>query len=209
MLLVEIEDLRVSFSQYGGQIDAVCGASFALDQGGSLGIFGESGSGKSVSCSALLRLLPATAQLSATRITLAGIDVLKAGKDDLRRLRGRSAAMIFQDPMTAFDPVFTIGHQICETIQNHRPRSRRDTLIEAEQLLLSVEIKNAKDVLNYYTHQLSGGMLQRAMIAMALSCRPKLLIADEPTTVLDVTIQAQILQLIKKVQAEFGMAPIM
>ncbi|MGV8856347.1 MAG: dipeptide ABC transporter ATP-binding protein [Devosia sp.] len=209
MPLVEIEDLKVSFSQYGGQIDAVRGVSFVVNEGESLGIVGESGSGKSVSCSALLRLLPATANISATTIKLDGIDVLTASKQDLTRLRGRTAAMIFQDPMTAFDPVFTIGHQICETIQAHRPCSVRDALAEAEQLLLRVEIKNASDVLNYYPHQLSGGMLQRAMIAMALSCRPKVLIADEPTTALDVTIQAQILQLIKQVQAEFGMALIM
>ena len=209
MPLVEIADLKVSFSQYGGQIDAVRGVSFSVNEGESLGIVGESGSGKSVSCAALLRLLPASAQVSATTMLLDGIDVLKAGKDDLQRLRGRSAAMIFQDPMTAFDPVFTIGHQICETIQAHRPTSKRDALAEAEQLLLRVEIKNARDVLDYYPHQLSGGMLQRAMIAMALSCRPKVLIADEPTTALDVTIQAQILYLIKKVQAEFGMALIM
>jgi oligopeptide/dipeptide ABC transporter ATP-binding protein len=209
MPLVEIEGLRVSFSQYDGQIDAVRGVSFTVNEGESLGIVGESGSGKSVSCSALLRLLPATAKVTAAKMTLDGIDVLRAGKDDLRRLRGRSAAMIFQDPMTAFDPVFTIGHQIAETIQAHRNVSKRDALAEAEQLLLRVEIKNAADVLKYYPHQLSGGMLQRAMIAMALSCRPKVLIADEPTTALDVTIQAQILQLIKKVQAEFGMALIM
>ncbi|WP_137152589.1 ABC transporter ATP-binding protein [Devosia sp. FKR38] len=209
MPLVEIEDLKVSFSQYGGQVDAVRGVSFTVNEGESLGIVGESGSGKSVSCSALLRLLPATARISAKAIRLDGIDVLKANKDDLVRLRGRAAAMIFQDPMTAFDPVFTIGHQIVETIQAHRPLNKRDALAEAEQLLLRVEIKNARDVLGYYPHQLSGGMLQRAMIAMALSCRPKVLIADEPTTALDVTIQAQILQLIKKVQAEFGMALIM
>ncbi|WP_224703087.1 ABC transporter ATP-binding protein [Devosia aquimaris] len=209
MPLVEIEDLKVSFSQYGGRVDAVRGVSFTVNEGESLGIVGESGSGKSVSCSALLRLLPATARVSAKAIRLDGIDVLKANKEDLVRLRGRAAAMIFQDPMTAFDPVFTIGHQIVETIQAHRQLSKRDALAEAEQLLLRVEIKNARDVLGYYPHQLSGGMLQRAMIAMALSCRPKVLIADEPTTALDVTIQAQILQLIKKVQAEFGMALIM
>ncbi|WDQ99160.1 ABC transporter ATP-binding protein [Devosia sp. J2-20] len=209
MPLVEIENLRVSFSQYGGQVDAVRGVSFVVNEGESLGIVGESGSGKSVSCSALMRLLPATARVSATTIKLDGVDVLRANKEDLVRLRGRSAAMIFQDPMTAFDPVFTIGHQIWETIQAHRTLSKRDALAEAEHLLLRVEIKNARDVLNYYPHQLSGGMLQRAMIAMALSCRPKVLIADEPTTALDVTIQAQILQLIKKVQAEFGMALIM
>jgi oligopeptide/dipeptide ABC transporter ATP-binding protein len=209
MPLVEIADLKVSFSQYGGQIDAVRGVSFTLEQGESLGIVGESGSGKSVSCSALLRLLPATANVSASALKLDGTDVLKANKEDLARLRGRSAAMIFQDPMTAFDPVFTIGHQIAETILAHRKIGKREALAEAEQLLERVEIKNARDILGYYPHQLSGGMLQRAMIAMALSCRPKLLIADEPTTALDVTIQAQILQLIKKVQAEFGMALIM
>ena len=209
MALVEIADLKVSFRQYGGTIDAVRGISFSVNEGESLGIVGESGSGKSVSCSALLRLLPATAEVSAAKLELDGIEVGEARKDDLARLRGRSAAMIFQDPMTAFDPVFTIGHQIAETIQSHRNVSNRDALKEAEDLLLRVEIKNASDVLNYYPHQLSGGMLQRAMIAMALSCRPKVLIADEPTTALDVTIQAQILQLIKKVQAEFGMALIM
>ncbi len=209
MPLVDIQDLKVSFRQHDGKVDAVRGVTFSVNEGESLGIVGESGSGKSVSCSALLRLLPATAEVSATRITLDGIDILKAGKEDLIRLRGRTAAMIFQDPMTAFDPVFTIGHQIAETITAHRKVGKREALAEAEQLLLRVEIKNARDVLGYYPHQLSGGMLQRAMIAMALSCRPKVLIADEPTTALDVTIQAQILQLIKKVQAEFGMALIM
>lgn len=209
MPLVEIEGLRVSFRQYGGKVDAVRHVSFSVNEGESVGIVGESGSGKSVSCSALLRLLPATAEVEATTLRLDGVDVLKANKEDLARLRGRSAAMIFQDPMTAFDPVFTIGHQIAETIQAHRKVGKREALAEAEQLLLRVEIKNAADILGYYPHQLSGGMLQRAMIAMALSCRPKVLIADEPTTALDVTIQAQILQLIKKVQAEFGMALIM
>jgi oligopeptide/dipeptide ABC transporter ATP-binding protein len=209
MPLVEIEGLRVSFRQYGGTVDAVRQVSFSVSEGESVGIVGESGSGKSVSCSALLRLLPATAEVEATTLRLDGVDVLKANREDLARLRGRAAAMIFQDPMTAFDPVFTIGHQIVETIRAHHQVSKREALAEAEQLLLRVEIKNAADVLKYYPHQLSGGMLQRAMIAMALSCRPKLLIADEPTTALDVTIQAQILQLIKKVQAEFGMALIM
>ncbi len=206
MALVEIADLKVSFRQYGGTIDAVRGISFTVNEGESLGIVGESGSGKSVSCSALLRLLPATAEVSASKLELDGIDVSKARKDDLARLRGRSAAMIFQDPMTAFDPVFTIGHQITETIQAHRNVSKRDALKEAEELLLRVEIKNASDVLNYFPHQLSGGMLQRAMIAMALSCRPKVLIADEPTTALDVTIQAQILDLLADLKRDEGLS---
>ncbi|HEY9011962.1 MAG TPA: ABC transporter ATP-binding protein [Devosia sp.] len=209
MALVDISNLRVSFGQHGGTIDAVRGVSFSLDEGESLGIVGESGSGKSVTCMALMRLLGPTADISADRLMLDSVDVLRASRSMLSQLRGRSAAMIFQDPMTAFDPVFTIGHQIVETIRTHRRVSKREALAEAEQLLRRVEIENAADVLGHYPHQLSGGMLQRAMIAMALSCRPKLLIADEPTTALDVTIQAQILQLIKSLQAEFGMALIM
>ena len=209
MVLAEIKGLRVGFSQHGGMIDAVRGVSFSIDEGESLGIVGESGSGKSVTCMALLRLLAPTAKVTADAMTLDGVDVLTADKRTMSSLRGRAAAMIFQDPMTAFDPVFTIGHQIVETIRTHRRVSKREALAEAEQLLTRVEIGNAADVLGYYPHQLSGGMLQRAMIAMALSCRPKLLIADEPTTALDVTIQAQILQLIKELQAEFGMALIM
>ena len=209
MTLVDIKGLKVSFAQHGRTIDAVRGLSFSLRDGESLGIVGESGSGKSVTCMALLRLLPNTATITADSMVLDGTNVLDADKRTLQSLRGRAAALIFQDPMAAFDPVFTIGHQMVETIRTHRKTSKREALAEAEQLLLRVEIKNAKDVLSYYPHQLSGGMLQRAMIAMALSCRPKLLIADEPTTALDVTIQAQILQLIKQLQAEYGMALIM
>ena len=209
MRLVDISNLRVSFAQHGGTVHALRGVGFHVDDGESVGIVGESGSGKSVSCLALLKLLGKSAKVEADALMLDGHSVLDADKRTLGDLRGRAAAMIFQDPMTAFDPVFTIGHQIAETIRTHRNVGRAEALAEAEQLLLRVEIKNAADVLRYYPHQLSGGMLQRAMIAMALSCRPKLLIADEPTTALDVTIQAQILQLIKQLQAELGMALIM
>ena len=209
MNLVDISGLRVEFRQHGGAVEAVRGIGFSLREGESLGIVGESGSGKSVTCMALMRLLGGSARVQADRLVLDGVDMLAADQKALSALRGRSAAMIFQAPMTAFDPVFTIGHQIVETIRTHRRTSKREALAEAEHLLERVEIKNARDVLGYYPHQLSGGMLQRAMIAMALSCRPKLLIADEPTTALDVTIQAQILQLIKALQAEFGMALIM
>ena len=209
MTLVDIKGLKVSFAQHGSVVEAVRGVSLQVSEGESLGIVGESGSGKSVTCMALLRLLGGSAKISADTMILDGVDVLGADARTLSALRGKSAAMIFQDPMTAFDPVFTIGHQIAETIRTHRKASRREALAEAEQLLRRVEIKNAADVVGYYPHQLSGGMLQRAMIAMALSCRPRLLIADEPTTALDVTIQAQILQLIKQLQAEFGMALIM
>ncbi len=209
MSLVEIKGLKVSFRQHGGEVEAVRGIDISLNDGESLGIVGESGSGKSVTCLALMRLLANTATVKADRLELAGVDVLKAKNREMAAIRGSAAAMIFQDPATAFDPVFTIGHQMVETIQTHRGLSKKVARAEAEQLLLKVEIKNARDVLGYYPHQLSGGMLQRAMIAMALSCRPKVLIADEPTTALDVTIQAQILQLIKGLQAEMGMALIM
>ncbi len=210
MRLVDIENLSVSFAQAEGVVQAVRGLSLHVDAGESLGIVGESGSGKSVTCMAVLRLLrEPPAKIAADRLALAGVDMRQADKRELARMRGRVAAMIFQDPMTAFDPVFTIGHQITETIRAHRDTSKSVARAEAEALLARVEIKNPASVLDSYPHQLSGGMLQRAMIAMALSCRPQILFADEPTTALDVTIQAQILQLIKDLQAEFGMALIM
>ncbi len=210
MRLVDIEDLHVSFSQHDGLVQAVRGVSFELDSGESLGIVGESGSGKSVTCSALLRLLrEPPAKIRAKRMALAGEDVLAAKGRKILGLRGRVAAMVFQDPMTSLDPVFTIGHQIAETIRAHRQASKSEAMAEAVELLRRVEIKNPEAVVRYYPHQLSGGMLQRAMIAMALSCKPEVLIADEPTTALDVTIQAQILQLIKDIQAETGMGLIM
>ncbi|HWJ73239.1 MAG TPA: ABC transporter ATP-binding protein [Kaistia sp.] len=210
MRLVDIEDLAVSFRQYEGVVQAVRGVSFDLERGESLGIVGESGSGKSVTCSALLRLLrepPAT--ISAKKLALGGQDMLRADKKALASIRGRVAAMVFQDPMTSLDPVFTIGHQITETITAHRDVSKKEAMQRAVALLKRVEIKNAEAVVRYYPHQLSGGMLQRVMIAMALSCEPAVLIADEPTTALDVTIQAQILQLIKDIQAETGMGLVM
>jgi oligopeptide/dipeptide ABC transporter ATP-binding protein len=210
MRLVDIENLSVSFAQHDGVVQAVRGLSLHVSAGESLGIVGESGSGKSVTCMAVLRLLrEPPARIVADRLALAGVDMRQASKRDLAQMRGRVAAMIFQDPMTAFDPVFTIGHQIIETIQAHRPTSNSEARVEAEALLKRVEIKSPGTVLDSYPHQLSGGMLQRAMIAMALSCRPQILFADEPTTALDVTIQAQILQLIKDLQAEFGMGLIM
>jgi oligopeptide/dipeptide ABC transporter ATP-binding protein len=210
MRLVEIENLNVSFAQHDGIVQAVRGLSLHLDSGESLGIVGESGSGKSVTCMAVLRLLrEPPARITADRLMLAGTDMRAADKRDVAAMRGRVAAMIFQDPMTAFDPVFTIAHQIIETIRAHRSASKSAARTEAAALLARVEIKNVQGVLDSYPHQLSGGMLQRAMIAMALSCRPQILFADEPTTALDVTIQAQILQLIKDLQAEFGMGLIM
>jgi len=210
MPLLQIENLNVSFPQHEGVVQAVRGISLSVEQGESVGIVGESGSGKSVTCMAALRLLrEPPAQITADRLDLGGVDMLRANRRGLAAARGKLAAMVFQDPMTAFDPVFTIGHQIIETIQAHRPLSKAEARSEAASLLARVEITAPDAILNSYPHQLSGGMLQRAMIAMALSCRPQLLFADEPTTALDVTIQAQILQLIKALQAEFGMALVM
>jgi oligopeptide/dipeptide ABC transporter ATP-binding protein len=210
MRLVDIQNLSVSFPQHDGVVQAVRGVSLHVDAGESLGIVGESGSGKSVTCMAVLRLLrEPPAKISADRLELAGENMLTADRRKLASMRGRVAAMVFQDPMTAFDPVFTIRHQIIETILAHRAMSKADAKSEAASLLTKVEIKNPAAVLENYPHQLSGGMLQRAMIAMALSCRPQILFADEPTTALDVTIQAQILQLIKNLQEEFGMGLIM
>ena len=210
MRLVEIDDLHVSFSQHEGLVQAVRGVSFHLERGESLGIVGESGSGKSVTCAALLRLLrEPPAKITAKKMQLGGTDMLTASSRQISAVRGRVAAMVFQDPMTSLDPVFSIGHQLAETIIVHRKVSKAEALAQAAAALRRVEIKNADDVLRYYPHQLSGGMLQRVMIAMALSCEPDVLIADEPTTALDVTIQAQILQLIKDIQAETGMGLIM
>lgn len=210
MRLVDIQNLNVSFPQHECVVQAVRGVSLHVDAGESLGIVGESGSGKSVTCMAVLRLLrEPPAKISAERLELAGENMLTADRRKLASMRGRVAAMVFQDPMTAFDPVFTIGHQIVETILAHRALSKAEVTSEAASLLAKVEIKNPASVLESYPHQLSGGMLQRAMIAMALSCRPQILFADEPTTALDVTIQAQILQLIKNLQSEFGMGLIM
>ncbi|MEO6301383.1 MAG: ABC transporter ATP-binding protein [Paracoccaceae bacterium] len=210
MRLLDVQNLTVSFTQHEGVVQAVRGMTLHVDEGESLGIVGESGAGKSVTCMAALRLLrEPPARIRADRLTLGGTDVLKARGADLARLRGRVAAMIFQDPMTAFDPSFTIGRQIGETIRAHRPAAKAAIRAEGQALLSRVEIQNPAAILDSYPHQLSGGMLQRAMIAMALSCRPQILFADEPTTALDVTIQAQILQLIKEVQVEFGMGLVM
>ena len=210
MPLVDIENLTVSFPQHDGVVQAVRGMTLRLNAGESLGLVGESGSGKSVTCMAVMRLLrQPPARITADRLTLGGVDMLRATPRQLAATRGRIAAMVFQDPMTAFDPVFTIGHQIVETIRAHRATTKPQAQTEAAALLARVEIKSPETVLASYPHQLSGGMLQRAMIAMALSCRPQILFADEPTTALDVTIQAQILALIKDLQAEFGMGLIM
>jgi oligopeptide/dipeptide ABC transporter ATP-binding protein len=207
MQLVDIKDLRVSFRHHDGVVSAVRGVTLGLSKGESLGIVGESGSGKSVTFLALMRLLQApAATIEADKLELDGSDLLNADAKALSDIRGSLVSMVFQDPMTSFDPLFTIGYQISETIQTHGNTGKKAALAQARELLAKVEIKHPDRVLKQYPHQLSGGMLQRAMIAMALSCEPRLLIADEPTTALDVTVQAQILQLITDLQQETGMS---
>lgn len=210
MSLVKVKNLTISFKQYDNIVYAVRGISFEINQGESLGIVGESGSGKSVTFMTVMGLMNSpTSIVEADLIEIDGINVLDKSKENIKKIRGKIAAMVFQDSMTSFDPLHTIGYQIAETIVTHKNINNKEALKQAEHLLERVEIQNANKVLNYYPHQLSGGMLQRAMIAMALSCEPKLLIADEPTTALDVTVQAQILQLLTDIQQETNMSFVM
>jgi len=210
MNLVKVQNLTISFKQYDNIVHAVRGISFEINQGESLGIVGESGSGKSVTFMTVMGLMNSpTSIVEADLIEIDGINVLDQSKENIKKIRGKIAAMVFQDSMTSFDPLHTIGYQIAETIVTHKNIDNKKALKQAEHLLERVEIQNANKVLNYYPHQLSGGMLQRAMIAMALSCEPKLLIADEPTTALDVTVQAQILQLLTDIQQETNMSFVM
>ena len=206
--LLEVRDLHVLFDTEEGVVHAVRGVSLAVGRGETLGLVGESGCGKSVSCLSILRLLPPNARIVGEAV-FEGTDLLALSHRQLDRVRGRDIAMIFQDPVGSLNPVHTIGAQITESLRLHRGMNRREAQAEALRLLDRVGIPEARRRLGEYPHQLSGGMNQRAMIAMALACRPKLLIADEPSTALDVTIQAQILELLKDLQADFGMAVIL
>ncbi|WP_412917811.1 ABC transporter ATP-binding protein [Meiothermus sp.] len=210
--LLEVRDLAVSFHTDDGVVEAVKGLSFHLEKGETLAIVGESGSGKSVSALALMRLLPKPAarivggQALFRRKSGEVLDLLKAEEATMRRIRGNDMAMIFQEPMTSLNPVYTVGDQIAEAIVLHQGKNRKEARQLAIEMLNLVEIPNPHKRVDDYPHQMSGGMRQRVMIAMALSCHPALLIADEPTTALDVIIQAQILDLMKKLQAEIGTA---
>jgi oligopeptide transport system ATP-binding protein len=207
--LLEVEDLRVEFTTRRGIVYAVNGISFAIAPGETLGIVGESGCGKSVTSLAVLGLLAGNGRVPSGRALFEGRDLIKLKDRALRRIRGREIAMIFQDPMTSLNPVLTIGRQIRETLETHFDMSRKEADGRAAELIDRVGIPSAKARLSDYPHQFSGGMRQRAMIAMALACRPKLLIADEPTTALDVTIQAQILGLLRDLVAEENAALIL
>jgi peptide/nickel transport system ATP-binding protein len=202
---IAVDDLTVRFVRRDGIADAVNGVSFALQPGEVLTILGESGSGKSVTLKALMGLLPDYARVEG-RIRVAGRDLLSLKPAELARLRGGTVSMVFQEPITALDPVYTIGQQIAETLVQHEGLSRAAAMRRALELLERVKIPSAARRLKNYPHELSGGMRQRAMIALALACKPAVLLADEPTTALDVTVQIQILLLLRQLQQELGMA---
>ncbi len=207
--LLEIKGLQVAFFTKDGMVRAVNGISYSLDEGDTLGIVGESGCGKSVSSLAMLRLLPEPpARIMGGQILFEGQDLLKLSLNEMHKIRGRKIAMIFQDPMTSLNPVMTIGEQIAEAVRVNLGLSARAARDRAVEVLSHVGIPRARDRYNDFPHQFSGGMRQRVMIAMAISCNPRLLIADEPTTALDVTIQAQIVDLVRRLQQELNMAVI-
>ncbi|MCS6963133.1 ABC transporter ATP-binding protein [Thermoflexus sp.] len=205
--LLDVRNLEVRFFTRDGVVHAVNGVSFQLHEGETLGIVGESGSGKSVTMLSILRLIPQPpGRITKGEVFFQGVDLLKLDEADIRRIRGSKIAMVFQDPMTSLNPVLTIGRQITEVLETHLNMSPREARRRAIELLQMVGIPNAEERLNDYPHQFSGGMRQRVMIAMALACHPQILIADEPTTALDVTIQAQIIDLVKRLRDELGMA---
>ncbi len=219
--LIEVKDLKTYFMLHEGTVRAVDGCNFTIRRGKTLGIVGESGCGKSVTSQSILRIVPPPGRIIAGQILFYRQPIKQDGSevedviemtaldpdgDEVRAIRGKEIAMIFQEPMTSFSPVHTIGSQIMEAIGLHLTSDRKESRARAIDMLRRVGLPQAEEILTRYPHQLSGGMRQRAMIAMALSCRPSLLIADEPTTALDVTTEAQILELMKKLQREFGMA---
>jgi oligopeptide/dipeptide ABC transporter ATP-binding protein len=204
--LLEIRDLRVTFALESGPVHAVDGMSCSVDVGRTLGLVGESGCGKTMTALAIMRLVPPPGWISGGEIRFDDIDLLQLSERAMRARRGTDVAMIFQEPMTALNPVLTVGTQIAEVVRQHRGLDRHAAREAAIDALRLVEISDPERRVDDYPHQLSGGMRQRVMIAIALACRPKVLIADEPTTALDVTIQAQILDLLASLRAQLGMA---
>ena len=204
MSLLEVENLRTYFYTQEGMVRAVDGISFSVERGEALGIVGESGAGKSVAVKSLLGLIESPGRIVDGSIRFDGQELTEMSEKDLRKqVRGSEISIVFQDPMSSLNPVFTVGHQIAEVIQYHEDASKKEARRRAEKLLEDVGIPDPERVVDDYPHQLSGGMRQRALIAMALSCQPKLIIADEPTTALDVTIQAGILELLDDIRAEY------
>lgn len=206
--LLEVKNLCVNFGTYGGEVKAVRGVTFDLHKGETLAIVGESGSGKSVACKTIMRILSSNGYIKDGQILFDGKDLTKISEKDMEKVRGKDIAMIFQDPITSLNPTMTIGKQIMEPIIKHQGFSKEDARKRAIELIELVGISDAEKRFKQYPHQFSGGMRQRIVIAISLACNPKVLIADEPTTALDVTIQAQILELIKDLQEKTGVAVI-
>ncbi len=210
MALLEVNNLRTSFFTDAGEVKAVNGISFKLERGKVLGIVGESGSGKSVTAYSIMQILASTAKIhDESSILFDGKELVNSGEKVMRTIRGNKISIIFQDPMTSLNPTYTIGHQLTEAIKLHTPRKGKEAYNRAVEMLRLVNINEPEKRMKQYPHEFSGGMRQRIVIAMALACEPDILIADEPTTALDVTIQAQILELMGSLQKELGMAIIM
>ncbi len=204
MALLEVKNLHTFFTTKRGIVKAVNDVSYSVDEGKTLGLVGESGSGKSVSAMSIIKLLDGNGYIDSGEITFDGMDLIHMSLNDMYKIRGNEISVIFQEPMTSLNPVFSVEKQIAETFVLHQGMSEKEALAKVPEILADVKIPNPEVVAKQYPHQLSGGMRQRVMIAMALACRPKLLIADEPTTALDVTIQAQILYLMNELKRELG-----
>ena len=207
--VLEVENLHTCFHTESGDVNAVNGLSMTLEAGKTLGIVGESGSGKSVTAYSIMQILAETGEITEGSVKYKGEDITKWSERELHNFRGSKCSIIFQDPMTSLNPVFTVGNQLCEAILLHTDKNKKEAKERAIEMLTLVGVNEPESRMKQYPHELSGGMRQRVMIAMALACEPDILIADEPTTALDVTIQAQILELMQDLQKKLGMAIIM